>query len=426
MNPSPATAPSTSIRPDAVPGLAAHWLPALVWNALFGPVGVLAYQGRLESPNRIVDLVLVGLALLGPLLLLRAAVETARALRFRGIRLEPDPPVASPGGEVGGTVVLPGRVRRDTGAFRMQLHCLRRERQGGSARDRVVWSREFEPRVTPGHRATRLTFAVPVDPSLPAGHPGSGDVRWVLRVTGHIPGLDLDTGFTLPVHPADEPAASSIPVVPETPPGSRDFDTRGVSVRRDAGALLLRFGAGRSLGMGVGFGAFGAMFLGGATFMAVSSGLPSLSGAGAFELALGAVSGLFFLVFGLVGLAFLLGGVWLATNRLDVEVRPDRIRTRRRILWFIPAGGTEVEVASVERLEARVASQSGQGARAAVGYRMVAHTPSGRVTLGDGIRGAGLLHRLGRLVERETGLTLEVPVRAGSGKAVGGGDPPGR
>lgn len=403
-----ATHPS-AIPPDHTPGVPGLWLPALLWNGLFGTVAVLAVQGRLDTPTPALEWGLVGLAALGPLLLLGAGVETFRALRFRGLRLEPDPPVASPGGEVGGTVVVPVPTGRDAGAFRMVLHCVRRDSQGETVRDRVLWSREFEPRVSPGHRSTRLSFAVPLDPSLPPGDDEPAGIRWLLGVTGAVPGLDLDASFTLPVRPEAAPAPSGIPVLPEAPPAPRDLDLHGVSVRRDAGALLFHFGAGRTAGMGVAFGIFGAVFLGSAAFMAVTTGLTTPAWDGPFEWALGLVSGGFVLVFGAVGLLLLALGVWLATNRLRVEVRPDRIRTRRRVLWFVPAGGAEVMVSSVERLEASITSQVGQGGSASVGYRMVACTPSGRFTVGDGIRGPGLLHELGRLVERETGLELEVP-----------------
>lgn len=392
--------------------MAELWLPALAWNGLFGAVAALALQDRLNTPSPAVDVLLLGLAALGPVLLVRAVVETLRARRFRGIRLEPDPPVASPGGELGGTVVVPGRTRRDDADFRIQLMCLRRQRRDDGVREQVVWTREVIPRVAPGSRATRLTFAVALDAGLPAVDGDSGDIRWIVRATGELPGLDLDAAFAVPVRHLDSPPASSIPLTPDEPAPLRDFRTRGVSVTRDAGALLVHYGARRSLGMGVAFGAFGSVSLASAGFMAVASGMTSLPWSGAFEVVMGLVAAFIVAAFGLVGLSLLILGVWLATNRLRAEVRPDRIRTRRWILWVIPAGGTDLAVDDVERVEARITSQAGQGTRASVGYRLVAHTAQGRVTLGDGIPGSGLLHHLTALVERETGLKVEIPARS--------------
>ena len=105
----------------------------------------------------------------------------------------------------------------------------------------------------------------------------------------------------------------------------------------------------------------------------------------------------------------LLGG-WLLTNTLRVEVTPGSLKVRRRFLGF---GRTrEVPVPDVSRVEAEVRSQVGQGAKASVGYEIVAHTSGGRLPLGDGIRGAGLLDQIAGLIEEQTGLTVERTLRS--------------
>ena len=77
----PPSPPTRSPRPRGE--LFAHWLAAVVWNGMFGTLGVLILLDRLETTAEIWEWVLVSLAALGPLLLLRALWETLRWRRFR-------------------------------------------------------------------------------------------------------------------------------------------------------------------------------------------------------------------------------------------------------------------------------------------------------------------------------------------------------
>jgi hypothetical protein len=128
---------------------------------------------------------------------------------------------------------------------------------------------------------------------------------------------------------------------------------------------------------------------------------------GGFGLVFTAFGALFLIVFGGIGALLTLLAVWLVGHTMELEVRPGRLRTRNRFLILF-RWTREVATADVERVEARVTSRVGTGARARVRYEVRAKTKDGRSTvIADGIRGPMQLSVIARMLERETGLVIE-------------------
>lgn len=386
--------------------LFAHWLAAVVVTVLFGAVGVGVWVGEVNTPSVIWDRVLLGLAALGPLLLVRALVETARWRRFRSVELELDPVPGSLGGEVGGRIEVPVRLA-DPEAFRVQLSCIQVRPGSDSTWESVVWAQEVQPSVYRGANGARVEFAIPVPADLPAtSEPSGTHHRWAVRLLAEVPGLDLDLAFNVPVRKVDPPLESSIRTMDPRPTRDDPHLGPGISVSTEAGARVFRYGVTRSLGMGVALLLFGALTLG-AGVLVFGSTFRGFADADVFGLVFTLFGGFFLLVLGLVGLLLLVLGISVVGTTRRVEVTPGRIRARWRFLLLF-GSAREVAVEEIDRVEARVVGQVGQGAKASVRYELRATTRGGdRIVLGDGIRGPGNLARVVDLLERETGLQVQ-------------------
>lgn len=119
-------------------------------------------------------------------------------------------------------------------------------------------------------------------------------------------------------------------------------------------------------------------------------------------------TGMFLVVFGVVGLFLLAAGVYSLINSLEVEIGGGEITATRRFLFRMRR---RVRVDDVRRIEIGVHSQSGRGAKAKVYYRIRAILAGGgRLPLGDGILGSDMAERIGGLVEEETGIKPEIVV----------------
>lgn len=415
--PPPEDTPPTggSPRPGVVTArtgefLAGHWIGAVAWCALFGGVAWGMRTGEVRVPAPAVEWAVLGLAALGPVLLVRAVLATLRALRFRGVTLALDPAEGSLGGELGGHIRVPGVAahRLRDRELAVQVSCVRRQPDSETVSERIVWTGHATPVASPAANGSVLSFAVPLPADLPPSDGEPDGIRWYVRAAADLPGFDLDASFTVPVARHDPARSSSIPVAEDPADRSREFRERGIRVTRDAGAVWIRYGLARSRAMGVAFCVFGAVFAGSAAFIAAATGLFPLAWNSAFEVIFGLFGGIFVLAFGAVGGLLGLLGLWLLVHAMEVEVRPDRLRIRRRLLGFVPAGTREVATADLSRVEARVTSQIGQGARASVSYTLTGHTSTGKVLLGDGIRGPALLARVCGILEREAGLEVSV------------------
>jgi len=409
-----APTPSRSVASDQGRELVAHWFVALVMNGMFGGVAVGILIGEVRTEPAL-EWLLLGIAALGPLLLVHAVVATVRWLRFRGVVLELDPVPGSLGGEVGGRILLPLRRLRAEQCS-VSLSCIRVREGSDSTFESTVWSVERRPWLAYGRGGMEVAFAFAPPADLPPSS-ADGSVTWVVRLVADVPGIDLDLTFPVEVAETPEPLHSSVDLLPASEPtswGGRDARLGpGIRVDRTGGALVFRYGVRRSLSMGIALGVFGALCLGSGTFIFRTT---FRGGYGLFELVFSGMGLLFLLVFGLVGLALSLIALNLifTTRRIEVTARGFAVRWR----FLLLTSGKEISIDEVDRIAARVMGQSGQGARASVRYEIKAHLKTGgSVILGDGSRGPAHLDRIIRLIEAETGTRVEVehrpPLHAG-------------
>lgn len=408
---------SHPIRSDAPDEVKARWTAALVTNGLFGTLAFLILTGRIESTSVGWDRILLGIAALSLLLLVPAVRETARWARFKGTTLVPDPGEGSLGGDVGGRVRIPGPGLRDA-SFRVYVVCLAARGQGRRSsqnHESVHWIRAVRPRVDPGANGTLLTFSVPLPSELPPTGPSH---RWAVRVRATLPGADLDLSFPVRVERHTPPRTSEIPgttEVPEEPEEERAG--RHITVYNSAGTTVLRYRAGRSAGAGLAFVVFGAVFIASGLFAGRSSwrGLEGLA-----DILFSGVGLLFLSLFGFIGVALVLLGLWQLGNGLRVEASPRRIRVRRS--FVIPGRTREWATADIEGIETRISGQQLQGSRSRVTYSLRGVTRAGgRIPLGDGIHGPFRLERVAHRLEEATGIPVQTAPTPASPKEVARG-----
>lgn len=395
--------------------LRAHWLGAVAWNALSVPI-VFVLRGQDGSELLpFIRWVLVGFVVLGLLFLYNAVVHSARIARFRHLRLELDPFPGSLGGHVGGSVELPVRLGSELQA-RATLHCVRSymhaSGENRSRRDDVMWSAEVVPEVERSASGSRLRFVFDVpDLGQPESEPREGDHHyWSVHVSAALPGADLDQSFVVPVYRVDPPLRASMTYVPP-PEDPRELSRHGIDVQPTPRGVRIVYRRGRFGGAPFGLIPFGALCM-------ASGGFIFSQTSGAFGFGVGTAFGsLFLLVFGLVGLVLLAVGVSMLVSSLTVEIEGGMIRSRRS--WIAFSSTREVPVGDLDRIDAKVTMQSGQGSGAKTGYSLEGTTRNGdRLPLGDGIRGAYLVDRVARVLEEATGRRVGAELR----QRIGGGD----
>jgi len=389
------------------------WLFAVIWNTLGLPIGWLVFKGN-EDLGVFLAWALPLFVLTGVALLIVAVRETMRWRRFGGLTLDLDPFPGSVGGHMGGSVDLPLRPS-DTFELKTTLACVHvrisKSSNSSSRFESVVWSRQVTPEVDrtgTGVRA-RFTFALPED--VPETEdPSASYHKWTVRVAAKLPGADLDQAFEIPVYRTAEPLLAENAVVgEEVAPDRDDFPSDVVRVERAGRGLVLTYPTGREGVMGVMMMIFGAVFGGSGLFMMGSV----WEMGGGFSTPFGTVlvlfTGMFLSVFGGVGLFLVLAGVYTLINSLEVEIGGREIVATRSFLF---RKRRTVRVEDVRSIEIGVHSQSGQGAKAKVYYRIRAMlADGGRLPLGDGILGSHMAERIGDLIEEETGIKPEIVIR---------------
>jgi len=406
--------------------------------------------------------------------LVHAVRETLRWRRFGSTTLELDPFPGSLGGHVGGTVQIPlgrgglspalidvteGRTQGREGRFRVIVSCIHTRvsrsstRSGQTRWDTVVWSEELEPALSRSAQGLACAFAVAVPEDLPPTEPASPSYHhWAVRVVGELPGEDFDQTFEVPVlatpeplharyvEPsrrakpgvdagagavvgasgmgsgaaaggllgADAPGAAATARTPTGPLG--DLPRRTVRATPTARGIRLHYRMGREPTAGIVMALVGVV-LGGTGVLIGGRSAGDLASADVFGLLIGGVGGLMGLAAGLFGLGLLLLGLYLLANSLEVELGPQHVRARRRLLG-IPVSTRSAAVADLAGIDMTINGQVGQGAQARVSYQIVARRRDGkRLAMGDGIRGTPVAAALAALIEGATGHRVEKKAR---------------
>lgn len=386
---------SAEIRSGAAGGAVLAWVFALFWCGISGVASTFALDEFLHKGNRAALFVLLFDAI-GLLLLAWAVRATISARRFGELVLRLDPHPGSIGGDVGGMIDLP-LPYDDTRAVSMTLSCIhvytRRSGKDSETRRDPVWSdtRWFlgEPTVD-GKSRVHFRFAVPA--GLPVSTPPSGDYHeWKVDLGCALPGVDLSRSFAVPVF-ATATKTRVGPRVRESQAESLAHLETLMNATQIPGGVAMDYHAGRSWKGGLGILLFGALFAAVPVFMYHAAGTPFL------------VRLLFTLVFGLVGVGCVAGGLWMIGNRLQVEIDAAGARLRRD-LFGVRVGDRELARSALAGIVARRSGSMSSGSQVTVFYELALRTTAGELrVIGDGFRGYGEAQRAAETIAAFTGL----------------------
>ena len=422
----PSTAPDLppqilKSRPDWAVGVAAtagrkeliaHWVGAVIMNALGLPVGWMALFGGRDLPVYL-EVVLPSFTLLGLLIFFVAVRESLRWRRFGRLKMTLDPLPGSIGGHVGGSLELPIH-QVPASDCRVMLMCIRdrlvKTTDGSSRSESVGWATETLPDVGRSGSGVRLRYTFEVPEGLPpSGEPSDDYYKWVIRVQADLPGADLDQVFEVPALLVDPPLEAREPALSEaTAAEVPELSPRVVRVHRSRGGLTLYFPAGRGGLGGLMLLIFGAVFAGTGVFAFVTTTDIGPDGViGGVTVAFG---GFFLLVFGGFGALMMLLGLYSLLNSLVVEIRNGKVTARRS--FFVPFART-ARFEEFQKIEMDVHSRVGQGAKSSSHVRIRGIVRGGRrISLGDDVPLGRQSEILAALLEEAIGVPVETVKRS--------------
>ena len=408
-------------RPDWASGVAstaghkelmAHWVVAVIMNALGLPVGWVALFGDHDLPVYI-QVVLPGFTLLGLLVFFVAVRESLRWRRFGRLEMTLDPLPGSIGGHVGGSVELPIH-QAEASDCRVMLMCVRdrlvKTKDGSGRSESVEWAKEALPDLGRSGSGVRLRYTFEVPEGLPPSAEPSDDYhKWVIRVQADLPGADLDQIFEVPALLVDPPLEAREPALSEaTAAEAPELSARVVRVHRSRGGLTLSFPAGRGGLGGLMLLIFGAVFGGGGLLAWVS--ITDMGAGGVIGGITVVFGGFFLLVFGGVGALMMLLGLYSLVNSLVVEIRNGKVSARRS--FFLPFNRT-ARFEEIEKIEMDVHSRVGQGAKSSSHVRIRGIVRGGRsISLGDDVPLGRQSEILAALLEEAIGVPVETVKRS--------------
>ncbi len=377
----------------------------LLWNLV--TVGLIATQWRgiqrayhklqLQNLDSIDPVLFLPLLLLLNLLLLPQLIRTGMHWRRYGrsfLTLDPYP--GAIGGQVGGYLTLPLRFQPGMNVD-VQINCIKVRTQrdhgqsGPTRMDSVLWRTRAAAEIMPDARGAQVRFVADVEDGLPVSSVQRlGErVYWAVRI--QLPGAGYDQTFRIPVFTKSGRGTSSLRIKEDlsSPAGSAQRGDSPVSstaplISETADGVNIRYPAGRGGVIGPVLVAIGIISCAVAVFMGYqfSTGLQSESMsyfAAVVDLLL--LSGATVLAGALT-----LGGLYISTNTLSVELRGDWLKTERRV--FGRVFSKLLPTSRIVGFVKEVSSQTGQGTLARINYSISAINSDGRkIAVGDGIPG---------------------------------------
>jgi hypothetical protein len=319
---------------------------------------------------------LIGLAILA-----QALIKTLRWRRFGSAVLSLDPFPGVPGGKVGGLVTLPQGSREPVTA-EVSLSCVHvywRRRGSKNERQReIIWQDSQRVRLRPDGRGGLLAFSFTPPRDLPSSSEGSDHHQWELALKAKLAGPDLDHRFVIPVY-ADSSAAGES-VMTTQPAASRENEPRqpershsiqslpdwlGIDYRH--GGFELQLPMFRNLTLSLIVTAMGLIFGGIGVFLMQQSDVPFF----------------FALIFTLVGVLALIGGLYSLGNSQLIHISSRGVAKVIRV-FGVPFS-RKVPVNEIGGLDKRISAQSGNR----VFYSVFVRTRQGkRITLADSLPSA--------------------------------------
>ncbi|MFY3384339.1 DUF3592 domain-containing protein [Paracidovorax sp. MALMAid1276] len=374
------------------------WGFAVVWGGIVYPAAVSALPRALRQENYAVAGLLAAMAAVGLGLLVWAVRATLDARRHGEVSLVMDPFPGSIGGHVGASADLPAVPFRPGLRFAVTLYCAYhyQRRNAGSherseSREHIVWQAEGAAQVQPQGAGSRVSFRFDVPRGLPQSQDpaGNSEHHWTVVLESTEPALKFSRRFEVPVYETGVEStwlaqdAASHPQMQDR----RDAELQAVSdIEAVDGGVRLYQPYGRLWRQNLLW-----LVLGGAFF-----------GMGAAAGSMGAPV-LFPIVFGGVGGAMLVWGLYALCNSLRVQLDGQGLHTERRLLGLMLAW-RRVPAAAIARLAVKESYTQHSGGQSTTFYRLQVQLRSGkRVTIADSLRGRAVADQLLAQVARATG-----------------------
>jgi len=185
--------------------MAGLWVLCAFWNGISFPAIYFVIVEVAARRANAASLFVAIFPLIGIGILWGAVYSTLRFLKYRRSELRLGLVPAPVGGSLQGELVLRGRVG-DIGEVTLELRCaemIGSGRKGDPRRENVVWKTEQAVAAQPGfnasnERAVRVEIAIPAG-ARPCDADGGDSVRWVLKATAAVPGVDLKLEYPVPV-----------------------------------------------------------------------------------------------------------------------------------------------------------------------------------------------------------------------------------
>jgi len=373
---------------------------ALMWNVFTTTItGFVLLDHRPDFPDPVYFVLLF--PAVGLLLAWLAFQQYRQWRRYGPLKLTLDPYPGNIGGDVGGYLTLSAHPA-ELADLEASVSCVRvtiRRSNGKSSRtESVRWRSRADTHVDRTANGSRISFRAEVEPGLQGSEPDDEDkyIKWLLHLKSTQAGLErsfeipvFDTGFVTQSHLRVDAAPQMV--------GQHQFPARTVRVQRRPDGLELIYPSSRT-GNGLWIGIlFGCVFFGAGLWL----GYQTVTGFSRQMLFASAVTGFLCLFFSSIGLAVMLGSLYLKFNELRILIARDTVTTRRSFgpwRWIYSS-----PVNKVRKVGKSISMQSSQGTNSSIYYSITGHTDGRAMAFGDGIKGQPLADALLQLIADEFG-----------------------
>lgn len=409
---------SPRIRSNSKKALLSIWVMAILWNAISTPLLWLLPKAWDQNPWMI--FVLLAFPGVGLGFLWKAVSMTREYLRYGRVELLMDPYPAAIGGQMGGTLVVPGlrpaEVLAQGAEVTVSLECLYSFVSGAgknrTRKENILWAERGTPLIETAGQGVRLAFRFDLPDELPEADTERGSQYhfWRLSVKADIEGVDFERRFDIPAfkgearsqnvqhdisaqmreHREDKSQAAREAIY------SGRIDLPGLSRAmhyQDFGhQIKMRFPMFRNKVLSL----FAWIFAGGFGFASYFMLNSALEGGG-----FGLFAGLFSIPFVLVALMAGAAALYLPFNRLVVRIDRQGIRTLRSWL-YLPVRSHRLAINEVQYLAIKGTGSSGRGVDKVEHFKLVAvDTRNRKITLAEDLDGEDIAqHFCDYLVKR--------------------------
>ncbi|THB71991.1 MAG: DUF3592 domain-containing protein [Desulfobulbaceae bacterium] len=406
---------SESIHSGAKSSTLFFWVFALFWN--FVSSFVLFVLPEEVANGNYLALIALAFPLVGIFLLYKAIKMSLELRRFGDVVYKMDPYPGSIGGNIGGTVDIPGNELYGA-EFTVEIACGYSHVSGSgknrSRRESIKWSEGGRAKVERTMDGVRLRFKFDIPDNLPeADIAQRGNYYfWRLTIKAVLAGPDLERSFTIPVFKTAEASRfirhdiskqveeqeqeKAIQIKNALHGGH--FDSAGLpyhlKIYLDGRTITIYQPMLRNKLIALFLLAFGG------TFGFVSASVVSGFSSGMLSTILTALFTVPFMAVavGTLGLAF-----YLLANSLSAWIDGNTIAATRSLL-LLPVRTKSMATIDFTSFSIKQTSFSGQGAKRNNYYKIMAHSSGGKtITVAEGINGQtvaqGLADYLGRMVQ---------------------------